>query len=87
MRSGYRVVDGPRRRGADVTDNGPPVDVAHLDACPSCGVSWVGAEIAPEHRHMYGGVSHGSRQIGVYSRELDRTVEWLCPDCGTRWPR
>lgn len=28
-----------------------------------------------------------SRVIGVYSRELDRTTHWRCPDCGAEWER
>jgi len=26
-----------------------------------------------------------SRMIGVYSRDLDRTVAWRCPDCKVTW--
>lgn len=28
-----------------------------------------------------------SRVIGIDDWRLDRIVEWLCPDCGVRWPR
>jgi len=27
------------------------------------------------------------RAIGLYDRELDRTVAFKCPDCGETWPR
>jgi len=29
----------------------------------------------------------GSRIIGISDPDLDRIVEWLCPDCGVRWDR
>lgn len=28
-----------------------------------------------------------SRKIGLEDPVADRVVEWLCPDCGGRWPR
>lgn len=28
-----------------------------------------------------------SRLIGNVDPDRDRIVEWLCPDCGVRWPR
>lgn len=27
------------------------------------------------------------REIGQYDRDRDRTVAWVCPDCGKDWPR
>lgn len=50
--------------------------------CPFCGVSLLGAEIPEQSREHYGGQTHFSRVIGVYSQERDRTVAWRCPDCG-----
>lgn len=35
----------------------------------------------------WGDATHFSRKISVYDEWLDRTVEWVCPDCGGRWPR
>lgn len=29
----------------------------------------------------------GSRVIGVYDRDKDRTTHWRCPDCGAEWER
>jgi len=29
----------------------------------------------------------GSRVIGLYDWETDRTETWKCPDCGHEWPR
>ena len=57
------------------------------ETCPYCHISLQGEEIKPEHRQHYGGKTHYSRLIGIYSRERDRTVEWLCPSCQKRWPR
>ena len=48
--------------------------------CPECGADWF-AGVRQED-----GV-RCSRLIGVSSRELDRVVEWVCPDCGYRWDR
>lgn len=61
--------------------------VSELDACPRCKASWVGAEIAEEHRHLYGGRTHGSLLIGIYDRGVDRTVEWVCPACQGQFDR
>jgi len=55
------------------------------------------ATIAPERRHLYGGVDvcrhgcgsepHYSRLIGIYDTAADRTGSWRCPDCGHEEPR
>ena len=39
---------------------------------------------------MYGATrtnGQWGRQIAIYSRELDRTVAYQCPDCTHEWPR
>jgi hypothetical protein len=56
------------------------------DECPS-GCDLTGAPIPEEDLHLYRGATHYSRRICVYVRAADRTVEWVCPDCGVRWPR
>ena len=53
--------------------------------CPKCGADWRSDPIPAEYieQGFYAPTStHYSRRIAVYDRELDRTVEWLCPDCG-----
>ena len=52
------------------------------DNCPSCGTSLLDKPIPEADREAYGGSTHFRRVIGVYSRELDVTVAWRCPDCG-----
>jgi hypothetical protein len=66
--------------------------VADFCKCSYCGSDLRGAIIKPEDRHFYGGNDeceygcggelHYSRLIGIYDRVVDRTVAWLCPDCG-----
>lgn len=64
--------------------------------CPNCGADLADTVIPLASRHMYGGGDtcedcgrerHFSRLVGIYVWEKDRTVEWLCPDCGHRWER
>lgn len=56
--------------------------------CPRCEVSWLGSEIAEEHRHHYGGATHGSRLIGMEDRDIyDGAHSWMCPDCRAVFPR
>ena len=56
------------------------------ESCPKCGANLQGAPIPKERQADYG-ATHYSRKIGVTDPVADRTVEWLCPDCGHRWPR
>jgi hypothetical protein len=46
-----------------------------------------GSGIPEEMQHLYGGATHFSRVIGIYSMDEDRTIAWRCPDCGQEWPR
>lgn len=55
--------------------------------CPACKADLRGSEIPEEHREAYGGETHLSHVIGIYSTELDRTTHWRCPDCGHEWER
>ena len=56
------------------------------DTCPACGVSFKGYLIKEEYLKYYSpGVTHYSRLIGNYDMVLDRTVGWICPDCGHEW--
>lgn len=54
--------------------------------CPHCGANFQGDPIPEESQHLYG-ATHYSRKIGIYDQVRDRTVEWMCPDCGARWER
>ena len=59
------------------------------DVCPN-GCDLQGNSIPQEHIELgyyEEGATHFSRAVGYYSWELDRTVSWGCPDCGTTWPR
>ncbi|HWP33582.1 MAG TPA: hypothetical protein VNL97_07520 [Solirubrobacterales bacterium] len=49
--------------------------------CPNCKADLQGAPIPEADQEAYGGNTHFHRAIGLYSRELDRTVAWQCPDC------
>lgn len=49
--------------------------------CPACGADWRDEPITDQPGRFY------SRLIGVEWSGTDRICEWLCPDCGTRWPR
>jgi rubredoxin len=57
------------------------------ETCPSCKVSLQGEPIPKRSREHFGNATHFSRKIGLYSRELDRTTAWRCPDCGHTWNR
>lgn len=59
------------------------------DNCPKCGVSFQGEPIPEKSRQdgSYGNSTHFSRVIGIYSRGMDRTTQWRCPDCGHVWDR
>jgi len=45
--------------------------------CPHCGADWRNFQSGPPFK----------REVGVYSREQDRTTEWMCPDCKKSTPR
>lgn len=53
--------------------------------CPHCGVSLLGDKIPQDISKHYSG-THWKREIGIYDRDLDRTVAYRCPDCGKEWP-
>lgn len=55
--------------------------------CPECGASWVSSIIPEEIREYYTPPYFFSRLIGIYSREQDRTIEYVCPDCDARFER
>jgi len=61
--------------------------MSELTNCPSCKVNLQGDPIPEASRETYGGSTHFKREIGIYDRDLDRTVAWRCPDCGHEWPR
>ena len=56
------------------------------ERCPGCHVNLRGEPIPIDLQPSYG-VGYFERKIGYYDRDLDRVVEWICPDCGHRWPR
>ena len=66
--------------------------------CPLCGVDLAGKTLTAEQlgSGFYGDnidcgdcgrPTHWGRAIGIYSRSRDKTIEWMCPDCGGRWER
>ena len=55
------------------------------DTCPHCGVSLIGDPIPENMREYYSPPYHWRRELGQYDTELDRVVEWMCPDCKGRW--
>jgi len=55
--------------------------------CSKCGADWQGKPIPEADQHHFGGKKHFSRLIGIYSQELDRTVYYQCPDCGSEITR
>lgn len=74
------------------------IPLSHFCQCPMCGADLKAGDIPQESldKGYYGdericsgcgGPRHFSRLIGISDWERDRTVEWLCPDCGARWPR
>lgn len=60
--------------------------ITKMRKCPECGTSWVDKPIPKEHREYYSAPYFFSRVIGVYDRDLDRTVYYVCPDCKTEFP-
>ena len=56
------------------------------EQCPECGAEFQGSPIPEEQQEAFG-ATHFSRKISIYSREKDRTVAWLCPDCNHKWAR
>lgn len=58
-----------------------------IETCPHCGSDLRGEEIPVDVREWYGGAARGSRLVAVYSRELDRTTHFQCPDCEKRIDR
>jgi hypothetical protein len=63
------------------------LDSVYPETCPHCNASMQGSGIPEEMQHLYGGATHFSRVIGIYSMDEDRTIAWRCPDCGQEWPR
>lgn len=69
--------------------------------CPSCVTDLDGGDIlqtfiakgkTPEEASkiadLYGyrpGHTQWGRQIAIYSILQDRTIQWMCPDCGHKW--
>jgi len=50
--------------------------------CPKCKV-----DLRERWMDANGQEAEGSRVIGVYDRDRDRTTHWRCPDCGHEWER
>lgn len=70
-----------KAQGIAVTASDPVME------CPSCKADLRGELIPEERREWYGGATHSNRVLGIYDRDLDMTVAWMCPDCGYRWDR
>jgi predicted RNA-binding Zn-ribbon protein involved in translation (DUF1610 family) len=58
-----------------------------MDSCPKCKTSFIGNPIPEKDRESFGNATHFKREIGIYSRKRDMTVEYQCPDCGYTWDR
>jgi predicted RNA-binding Zn-ribbon protein involved in translation (DUF1610 family) len=60
-----------------------------LDNCPHCGTDLRGDPIpdminGTPREELYGPTAtHYKREIGYYSRKYDRTMHYVCPDCGS----
>ncbi len=52
--------------------------------CPHCGANLQCDPIPKKSQHLFG-ATHGSRKIGIYDLDLDRTIKWKCPDCKGMW--
>jgi len=57
------------------------------EKCPNCFQSLNGPLIPEEKRHLYGGKKHSRKEIAFYSRELGRTLFWICTKCEKGWNR
>jgi len=56
------------------------------DNCPHCGVSLIGDPIPDDIKEHYSS-THWRREIGMeYPDKYDGVWEWMCPDCGGKWP-
>jgi Zn-finger nucleic acid-binding protein len=56
--------------------------MVELDNCPHCKATLIDEPIPEEYREKYyGGATHFRREIGIYSRERDMTMYYICPDC------
>jgi hypothetical protein len=55
--------------------------------CPACRADLRKNEIPLATRDAFGGATHFSRVLGIYSLADDATVGWQCPDCGQLWAR
>lgn len=64
--------------------------------CPHCGVDLKSDDIPQEFidKGMYketcdkcGERNHYNREFGVYSKHIDMTVEFMCPECLGKWKR
>lgn len=53
--------------------------------CPHCEADLRGEKIPDKYKKYFGRSKYFERQIGLYDEELDRVVEWQCPDCHKRW--
>ena len=64
----------------------PPAALSDsAEICPHCGTNMQGEPIPAADQELFG-ATHFSRKIGAYDTSKDRTVYWLCPDCGKEWP-
>lgn len=57
------------------------------DRCPKCKADLDGGPIPEKIREHYAPPYRWSRKVGLYDQAADRTVSWLCPDCGHEWGR
>lgn len=53
--------------------------------CPVCGELWHTLPIPPEYHENHSPPYYYSTVIAVSSWEADRTLYYLCPDCGSKF--
>ena len=57
------------------------------ERCPQCNADWKDKPIPEQYWEHYSAPYWYMRQIAIYDRDVDATVEYMCPDCNTRFAR
>lgn len=66
----------------------PPASDGEELTCPHCQANLQAEEIPLKDREAFGDKTHFKRLIGINIQgHYDGVAEWMCPDCGARWPR
>jgi hypothetical protein len=76
-----------KRSGKKQVSFNPPLNTdlvtdrfGQTEICPICNTNWFDGVREEDGLRCL-------RLIGIYDIDLDKTVEWQCPDCRTRWTR